>query len=159
MPVLAPRLSPVMRRLSSASSATRLHTFLPISTPSTRISAFMTKSPQFSGEHTLPEGGAGHSINFPARLEDIARQKGVGSPTRRVSVKKTRSRGAGPNAVHGPLRPRINARSPPTFSARPSSGNPEGARDASDRHGVPMLEDLSREAISDVRDSRLAACP
>jgi len=30
-----------------------------------------------AGEPTAPEAGAGHSISFPARLEEIGREKGV----------------------------------------------------------------------------------
>src|SRR5947207_3646430 len=59
-----------------ASRPTTLHTFFPRSMPRTAI---FISVPPFESPTRLPrrEGGAGHSISFPARLETIAREKAL----------------------------------------------------------------------------------
>ena len=61
-----------------ASRPTRLHRFLPMSTPSTQIVFRMIHPSNLSLRRAYnAEGGAGHSISFPTRLEEIACEKGL----------------------------------------------------------------------------------
>jgi hypothetical protein len=54
------------------------------------------------------EGGAGHPISFPARLDEIAREKGVAAD-RSASARRTRSRGGGLGGARAPRHPTISA--------------------------------------------------
>src|SRR3954451_6898721 len=80
LPASSTSLSRLIRRRNPTapepSRPTMLHTFLPRSIPSTATSMISLLHSNLRRGYT-PEGGAGHPISFPGRLEEIAQEKGI----------------------------------------------------------------------------------